>query len=91
VIDFSQRIVLHEDALVREVENEAVLLNLSTDSYYTLNAVGRRMLQALTNSASIGEAYAALEAEYEVDPAVLKTDLQELIEQLLEQGLVVVA
>jgi hypothetical protein len=91
MIDFSQKILLQEDTLLREVKDEAVLLNLSTESYYTLNAVGARMLQTLTNSASIEQAYRTLLSDYDADNAVLKTDLQELIEQLLEHGLVVFA
>jgi hypothetical protein len=91
MVDFNQRVMLHDNAILREVEDEAVLLNLATQSYYALNTVGARMLQALTNSDSIGEAYAILEMEYEADPAVLKADLKELIDQLLEQGLVAIA
>lgn len=89
MIEFNQRVALHEDVIVREVEKEAVLLNLATQSYYNLNPVGARMLQLLTGSPSIEQAYTTLVSEYDADPQTLKNDLLELVEQLLAQGLVV--
>jgi hypothetical protein len=86
--DFSKRLKLAEDVLFREVGDEAVLLNLNTQKYYSLNLTGMCMLQALKQSASIEQALTSLLDEYAVDPAVLRGDLQELIDNLLKQGLV---
>ena len=90
MIDITQRIILTDDTLLQDVENEAVLINLSTQRYYALNAVGARMLQALTSNSSIEQAYSVLIEEYEVDEAILSTDLQNLIEDLLSEGLVTI-
>jgi hypothetical protein len=83
-----KRLVISQEVILREVGEEVVLLNLKTKQYFSLNPVGRRMLDLLTQNASIGQAFSSLSEEYTVDPAVLRGDLQELIENLLKQGLV---
>jgi len=83
-----KRITLCANAILQEVEDEAVLLNLNSQHYYALNPSGLRMLQVLTKSDNLEQAAASLLDEYEVDPAVLRSDLQELVDDLLAQGLV---
>lgn len=77
--------------LVRQLEREAVLLNLDTERYFGLDEVGTRMWLHLTGSESIEEAYQKLLSEYEVDAAILKRNLQELLDQLMSNGLLDVA
>ena len=83
-----QRVLLSDSALLRSVGEEGVLLNLKTGLYFSLNLVGLRMLEVLTSSASIARALASLQAEYKVDPAELESDLQELLADMLKQGLI---
>jgi hypothetical protein len=70
------------------VSDEAILVNLNTEVYLGLNPVGARMWSALTDAPSIDAAYRALLAEYEVEPERLRTDLEELLGQLLGQKLI---
>jgi hypothetical protein len=74
--------------LVRELEGESVLLNLSTESYFGLDEVGTRMWAALLEAPSIQAAYEQLLAEYDVDPGQLQSDLCQLIERLRAEGLI---
>jgi hypothetical protein len=46
------------------------------------------MWQVLTDSASVHGAYETLLAEYDVEPEKLEHDLEALINQLVEHGLV---
>lgn len=87
---FSQRMIKPDCVLVRILDGEAVLLNLDNEIYFGLDEVGTRMWMLLTGSDSIQAAYDGLLAEYEVDPATLRADLIELIQQLLENGLTVI-
>jgi coenzyme PQQ synthesis protein D (PqqD) len=80
-----------EGVLVRELEGESVLLNLHSESYFGLDAVGTRMWAALTESPSIAAAYEKLLEEYEVEPGNLRADLRAFIERLLEAGLIEVS
>jgi hypothetical protein len=83
-----KRATIPDSVILRAVGEEAVLLNLNTNQYYSLNPVGLRMLEILTQSATSGQALATLLEEYAVEPAELESDLHELQEQLLSQGLI---
>jgi hypothetical protein len=74
--------------LFRLVGEEGVLLNLNTGMYLGLNLVGTRMWNVLVGASSIQAAYDELLQEYEVEPAQLRADLEEFLEQLLDQKLI---
>jgi Coenzyme PQQ synthesis protein D (PqqD) len=88
-IPFSVRIKVPAHVLVQEIGGEAVLLNLENERYFGLDETGTRMWTALTTANSIQSAYDTLLAEYEVDAERLRTDVQELVAKLIENGLVV--
>ena|SRR5579863_6832383 len=87
-ISFADRVAAAPDVMFRAVGEEAVLLNLNTELYLGLDPVGTRMWNALIASDSIQSAYDSLLSEYEVKPDQLRTDVEELIGKLIEQGLV---
>jgi hypothetical protein len=87
-ISNQQNITLAPDVLVQELSGESVLLNLDSEEYFGLDEVGSRMLSVLTGSASIQEASDRLLEEYDVEPEKLHQDLLELIEKMVDQGLV---
>ena len=87
-ISFDQRISIPSDVLISNVQDESVILNLDSERYFGLDEVGTRFMSLLTTSSSIQAAYEVLVEEYDVDEAVLRRDLAELLEKLLEQGLV---
>lgn len=86
-LSFDSRIRPADSVLVRELEGEAVLLNLDSESYYGLDAVGARMWAVVISSESIQSAYEVLVNEYQVEDQKLRHDLQALIEEWLEHGL----
>lgn len=88
-ITFSERVSVAPDVLFRLVGEEGVLLNLNTTLYLGLNPVGTRMWSVLSNASSIQAAYDELLQEFEVEPAQLRADLEEFIDQLLGQKLIV--
>ncbi len=86
-VEFSSRVRPAPDVLVRELDGEAVLLNLKNENYYGLDEVGARMWSLVTTSDSVQTAYEILVTEYEVEAASLRRDLGSLIDQWLEHGL----
>lgn len=86
--DKNARVILGSEVLLREVEGEAFLLNLTTERYFGLDPVGTRILQVLAESPSIQAAQATLADEYDVDPELLQQDIDELIGRLVDNGLV---
>ena len=87
-VSFTERVRVAPDVLFRVVGEEGVLLNLNTVLYLGLNTVGTRMWNVLSSASSIQAAYDELLQEYEVEPAQLRADLEEFIEQLLGQKLI---
>lgn len=84
----SQRFTASPRVLCQEVAGEAVLLDLDSEKYFGLNAVGLRIWQLLQRSADPGEIFRTLAAEYDVEPATLAADLQDLLQRLRKAGLV---
>lgn len=85
-------LVAPKDLLFQELsDGESVFLNLDNETYFGLDLVGTDMWKKIIDSNSIKEAFAKLTDEYEIDKATLKKDFDELIETLLENGLVRIA
>ncbi|HEX6975012.1 MAG TPA: PqqD family peptide modification chaperone [Vicinamibacterales bacterium] len=77
------------DAVVfRELDGEAVLLNLDSGQYFGLNAVGTRIWQLLAEAKRPQPIIDALLAEYEVSHAELESDVLALLGQLADRGLI---
>lgn len=86
--DCSRKVTVPDNVLFRELEGGAVLLNLKTESYLSLDDVGTRMWHVFTTEPSIEAACEKLLAEYDVAPEVLRRDVETLLSQMVEHGLV---
>lgn len=82
------RVSVPADILMRELDGEAVILNLKSERYFGLDEVSTRMWITLSKSESIQAAYEVLMAEYDVDAELLQRDLNALVEKFVEHGLV---
>jgi len=80
-------ITIPDDVLFRELDGEAVLLNLESGVYFGLNTVATRMWQLIAEQHSLATLLDTLVAEYEADQQVLEADLLELGRQLCANGL----
>jgi hypothetical protein len=78
--------VIPSQVFFRDVDGQMVLLNLDTEQYFGLDAVGANIITRLTES-SWDDAIAALLVDYEVDETVLRSDVEELVAALIEAGL----
>ncbi len=63
-----------------------VLLNLDTEQYFGLNQVGSHILLRLANK-PFNEALLALTDDFEVDADVLRRDVENLVQELVQAGL----
>jgi hypothetical protein len=87
-ISFTERVTVAPDVLFRVLGDEGVLVNLTTGRYLGLDVVGTRMWNVLTTATSVQTAVEELLQEYEVEPARLRADVEEFIDQLLGQKLI---
>jgi hypothetical protein len=85
---FSSRVTSAPDVMLRIIGDEAVILNLKSEVYLGLDPVGTRMWTVLQSSPSVEAAHAALLDEFEVEPERLRQDMDRLLDQMLEQGLI---
>jgi hypothetical protein len=85
------KLTVPEDILVQDMQGESVLLNLDNSYYYGLDKMGTRMWHTLSGSESIQKAYDDLLARYDVEAGVLRRDLFELVQKLMDNGLLKVA
>ena len=88
MLTFTDRATAPQHVLVRVLDRESVLLNLETERYFGLDETGTRMWQLVTASQDIEAAYRELLAEFDVEPELLRTHLTDLLEQLVENGLI---
>ena len=87
MVSFTDRVAAPACVLVRFLDRESVLLNLETEQYFGLDETGTRMWQLVTASPSIDTAFEALLAEFEVEPEMLRSNLVELLDRLVDCGL----
>ena len=84
----SQRIEISPDVLFQEVGGETVLLDLESEHYFGLDAVGTRIWGLLGEGASVGAVVDTLLQEYEVERETLEADVAALLSRLAEAGLI---
>jgi hypothetical protein len=73
--------------IFRILGDEAVILNLATGTYFGLDSVGSRIWQLITEHGSEESVIETLGTEYEVEEGRLRQDLDHLIRQLMDKGL----
>jgi hypothetical protein len=81
-------IKISDDVVFRDLAGEAVILNLATGTYFGLDEVGTRIWHVLAEHGSQDKVVEVLLGEYEVEEGQLRTDVEQLIQQLSDKGLV---
>lgn len=77
------------DALAATLAEGAVLLNLRTNRYHSLNATGTRIWALLLEGRAEDEIVRTLSAEYDVSEQVARDETRALIASLNDAGLLV--
>ena len=71
-----------KDAVFRDLDGEAVILDLQSGTYFGLNAVGARIWQLMEHHGGLRAVLDDLCREYEATPEVLERDLLALVSHL---------
>ncbi len=85
----TDRLRVSDDVVFRELDGEAVILNLESGVYFGLDEVGTRFWQLIEQDGRVKLALEALESEYDVENEVLRADVDRLVDALVEKGLMV--
>jgi hypothetical protein len=87
----TRQVTKSSNVLLQDLNGEAVLLNLENGQYYGMDENSFHMYKTLIASPTVQNAYETLLQEYETTSDQLKTDLDQFLAHLLENGLVVYA
>lgn len=77
-----------EYVLFQKVDDEVILLDMTSGEYYGLNDVGSRMWTLFQQGQSAQEVLDALVQEYNVSTERLSNDIHQFLRQLQSRGLV---
>jgi hypothetical protein len=75
------------DAVTKRVGDEVVLVHLRTNRIYTLNRTGARFWELLEDGHDLEQARKRLLLEFDVDEEQVRDEMRELVEELVERGL----
>ena len=78
----------HASVRITALEDEGVALHLDTHRYFTLNASGLLLLEALAEPRTLDELGAALVARFDVATPEAVSTAQAFIDQCLQRGVV---
>ena len=82
--------VVNAKHVVQEIiDGEAVVVNLDKGSYYSLQGGGALAWEWLLKGADAATLVAGMEARFEAEPGVIEANVSELLDRLVEEGLVV--
>ncbi|MCZ6829835.1 MAG: PqqD family protein [Gammaproteobacteria bacterium] len=90
-MNLKQSVSLSPDALFQEVSGETVILDMASETYFGLDAVGTRVWQLMQEKRQLQPVFDALLQEYEVESETLEQDLASLLTSLEEAGLISLA
>src|SRR5579863_2490022 len=81
-------VVAAKDQVSCELAGEAAILNIKSGVYYGLDPVGARIWKLMHEPREVAEIQNAIIDEYDVEPERCASDLVELLEKLLAEGLI---
>lgn len=77
------------DVLFRIVDDEALLLDVRSGRYFSLDEVGTRIWELVDRHRSASAVVQSLDQEYDAELAVLWTDVQDFLATLARNDLLV--
>ena len=79
------------DVVHETIDGEAIIINLATGTYFSLDGSGAEAWAQVQRAATIGDGAAALAAEHGADAAGLEAELARLLRELHDHGLTLTA
>jgi hypothetical protein len=79
------------EALVATLSDGAVLLNLQTKRYFSLNETGTRIWEMVQQTADEETIVATLLGEYDVEEPMARTEVRRILDELIDAQLILPA
>ena len=87
-IKIDSTVVVADDVVSCDLDGEAAILNLENGVYYGLDPIGAKIWNLIQKPRVLNEIVEMIFSEYDVDKNRCKSDIFDLIEDLLDNGLV---
>jgi len=87
-MDLTKKIMFADTVFAQEVDGEMVLLDMNSENYFGLDAVGTDIWQTMQEKETLQNVLEALLEQYDVEEEVLKNDLLAFVQRLKESGLI---
>ncbi len=87
-ITIDSTIVVADDVVSCDLDGEAAILNIKDGIYYGLDPIGAKIWNLIQKPNTINRIIQVIIEEYDVKTEECQIDIFELIEQLLDNGLV---
>jgi hypothetical protein len=79
---------LSPDVLYRDLDGQAVILDLSSGVYFGLNEVGTRIWMLMSEGRDVDDIAQILSREYEADRSAIEQDVRDLTDALRARKLI---
>jgi hypothetical protein len=87
-ISASATVVTAKDKISADLADETVILDLTSGTYYGLDALGTRIWSSIQEPRTVSDVRDVLLDEYEVDPDRCERELVAFLRDLAAQGLI---
>jgi hypothetical protein len=77
------------DVVFRDLEGEAVILDLASGTYFGLNEVGTRVWRLVDEGRDASQIVEIVASEYQADRATIARDVERLLDDLRTRRLIV--
>ena len=77
-------------AVATTLQGETIILDPDASKYFSLSGVGTRVWELLQEGTTAGSLVQTITAEYDVDPATCARDVERVLRELRQEGLLMV-
>lgn len=87
-MNLHHKVTVPPQVLVNQIDEEIVILDLASSTYFGLNPIGAQIWHFLSEGKTVGETCSAMLDKYDVSPNDIEQDVINLIDELLSKKLV---
>ena len=78
-----------EEVAARVIDGEAIMINLSNGTYYSMNDAGGFIWEMIEHKLSLGKMAESVAAHYDVSADQARADVERLVTELVDEHLVI--
>jgi hypothetical protein len=86
-LNLDTQLIIPPQVMSRQVDDETVLLDIKSGTYFGLDGVGKRVWESVESGLNLQETIDAIVSEYDVESARAEKDVLEFASDLVQRGL----